>query len=211
MDIYAHDGSFGVAMGGFDSFLYGWGKDKTLSLKANPKAKYKRPSVSIETGRGDFIEAIDEKGNVVSEGGGGQWYYVEIGKALITLRFKTLPKPDLTKAQMDKARRRVTRHLYSDSPYSLGVNTKLSAAIELLQKKLVEVPKAYRHTAEIEFGSRTSYGESYEHVEITWTEPETDEELLYRLKVEAEHKRRSTENERAQFKKLRDKFCAASK
>lgn len=207
MDIFASDGSFGVSMGGLDGFLSSWNKDKTLSIRENPKAKYKMPAVTVQTGRGDFIEALDEKGNIVYEGGGGEWFYIPIGKSPLKLRFKKLPESKLTKAEKDKARKIVTRYLYSDSPYSLGIDAKLSEAISILQKKLQEVPAAFRNTAEIEFRNRSSYGESYENVEITWQEPETDDELIYRLKVDAEHKRIKSEKEREQFKKLRAKFC----
>lgn len=208
MDIFASDNSFGVRMGGFDSFIYKWNKDKTLSVWENPKAKYPHSSITVQTGRGDFIEALDENDNVVFDGGGGEWCHLTIGKKPIRLRFKKLPEPKLTKAEMDKARQVVTRYLCSDSPYSLGLDTKLSDAITILQKKLQEIPKPYRDTAQIEFRNRSSYGESYENVEITWREPETDDELIYRLKVEAERARIGTEKERQQFKRLRAKFCA---
>jgi hypothetical protein len=190
-----------------DSFLYEWNKDKTLSVCENPKSKYQMPALSVTTGRGDFIEVLDDAGKVILEGGGGEWCYVPISKKPVRLRFKKLPEPKLTKAEMDKARRIVTRYLCSDSPYSLGLDTKLADAISILQKKLQEVPKAYRDTAEIEFRNRSEYGEGYENVAITWREPETDAELIYRLKVEAEHARIGSEKERAQFKKLRAKFC----
>ena len=192
---------------GLGSFFYEWNKDKTLSVWENPKAKYKVPAVTVQTGRGDFIEGLDENDKVIFEGGGGQWCHVPIGKKPTRLRFKKLPEPSLTKSEMDKARNIVTRCLYSDGPYSLGLNAKLSEAIAILQKKLQEVPKDHRDTAEIEFRIRHEYGESYENVAITWREPETDAELIYRLKVEAEHARIGTEKEKAQFKKLRAKFC----
>lgn len=209
MDIHAHNGSFGIAMSGMDSFLYAWDKkDKTLLVSQNTKAKFKSPGVTIETGHGDFIEGVNDKGDVVFEGGGGEWCHLPLGKKPIRLRFKKLPEPTLTKSQMNKARNIVTRYLYSDSPYSLGIDAKLTKAIAILQKKLEEVPKAYRDTAAIDFSNSHSYGESYANVEITWQEPETDQELIYRLKVDAEHKRIKSEEERAEFKKLRAKFCA---
>ena len=208
MDIWTTDGSFAVGMTGMDSFFYKWNKDKTLSVWENAKAKYKIPTITIQTGYGDFIEALDGDDKIVFHGGGGEWCHLPIRKVPLRLRFKALPDPKLTKQEMDKARQIVERHLCSDSPYSLGLDTKLSDAIAILQKKLGEVPKAYRHTAEIEFRNRHEYGESYENVEITWREPETDDEVIYRLKVAAEHARIGTEKEREQFKKLRSKFCA---
>lgn len=189
MDIFATDGSFSVALGGLDSFLYGWNKDKTLSVCKNPKSKYKHSLVSIQTNHGDFIEATDEAGGVVWQGGDGEWCHVPIGKKPIKLRFRRLPKPTLSKRDMEKARQKVKRLLVSDSPYSLGVPDSLEKAIAWMKAKLAEVPKAARKTAKIDFHSRSSYGESYDNIAITYTEPETDDELVWRLTVEAERGR----------------------
>lgn len=209
MDIFATDKSFAISIGP-DSFLYRWNKDKTLAVWENPKSEYKRPAISVQTNHGDFIEATDKSGKVICSGGDGETCWLPIGKEPVTLRFRELPKIEMSKVELEKRRITVTRYLYSDSPYSLGLNDKLTTVIAILEKKLSKIPKAYRDTAEIEFRNRMSYGESYENVEITWTEPETDEELMQRLQIEAERARVAADKERAQFKKLRDKFCGTA-
>lgn len=204
MDILATNGSLGVMMSGLDSFLYAWDKkDKSLLVKKNPKTKYPHSSVSIETGHGDFVEALDTAGNIVWQGGDADWCHVPIGDEWTRLRFRKLPKPKLPKTEFEKARQTVTRYLYSDSPYSLGLDDKLTAAIKILQKKLDEVPEKYRHTAEINFRSRISYGETYENVEITYKEPETDQELVRRLAIEAERSRVTLAKKKTQLAKLK--------
>lgn len=207
MEIWATRGSFSIAMSGLDGFLYKWNKDKTLSIWENKKAKYKTGAVSIQTNSGDFIEAVDGSGKVVWQGGDGEWCHIPLAKEPFHLRFRSLPKPEMSKAAYEKARRKVTRYLVSDSPYSAGIQGKLTDAIAWMNKKLSEIPKAYRTTAEIEFRNRHEYGDSYEHVEITYQEPETDEELTFRLTVEAERARVAAAKRKAKFNELKTEFC----
>lgn len=208
MDIFATDGSFSVAMAGIDSFLYVWDKkDKSLLVKANPKTEYPHDVVMIQTNAGDFIEAVDHSGKIVFLGGDGEWCHVNIGKKWTRLRFRKLSEPKLSKEEFDKARKIVTRTLYSDSPYSLGLNSNLADAIKILQAKLAEVPMKYRKTAQIEFRDRISYGESYENVAITYAEPETDEELKRRLTVEAERGRITLAKKKAKLESLKAELC----
>jgi hypothetical protein len=202
MDIFAGDGRFGVGMG-LGGFKYEWKKDNTISLIEDDGSKYKRGVIMVLVQQGDFIEAIEADGRVVAEGGDGDTLWVPVSKKAIRLRFKELARPSISKAELDKALTTVTRYLYSDSPYSLGLDTKLSAAIAILQGKLEEIPGKYRDTAEIEFRNRHEYGESYENVTITWKEPETDEELIRRLQIEAERGRLSRIAKKRQLEKLK--------
>lgn len=204
MDITAFDGGFAVSMMAGEMFHFNWDKKtKELLVWENPKAKYKLPAVNVMTNRGDFIEAANDAGEVISQGGDGEFFYVPISKEPTRLRFRKLPKPSLSKSEFDKARKKVTRYVYSDSPYGLGLNDKLSKAISILEEKLSAIPKEYRDTAQIEFSNRMEYGETYENVEITYESPETDDELMRRLTIEAERSRIALDRKRAKLAKLK--------
>jgi hypothetical protein len=205
MDITASNGSFFVAMMRLGDWQSEWNKDKTLSVWSTGKGGN---SIHIQTGRGDYLEGLDEDGKVIWEGGGGNWCWLPLTKKPIKLRFKKLPQPELTKAQMDKARKIVTRCLVSDSSYSLKVPDNLAGAIEWMQAKLKEIPKAARDSATIDFGTRHEYGESYENIKIEYREPETDEELIWRLSVEAEEARVATLRKKAEYEKLKRELAA---
>lgn len=204
MDIYATDGSFAVAAMGLGGWKYKWNKDRTLSFWADDtsaKNAYLR-HIFIEAGYGDFIECLDEDGQVLVEGGDGHSFYVEAVKKPRLLRYKMLPDPALSKAELNKARRSVERWLCSDSPYSLGVPNGLAACIKWLDAKLKKIPAASRKNAKIDFSSRSSYGESYDNIKITYFEPETDKEVIRRVQIETERARVSRVQKQAKLKQL---------
>jgi hypothetical protein len=61
------------------------------------------------------------------------------------------------------------------------VPEKLSDALQWLQLKLQEIPAEYRDSAIIEIDSAGGYeGSHYGHIEIHYTRPETDNEILLR-------------------------------
>jgi hypothetical protein len=58
----------------------------------------------------------------------------------------------------------------------------LLSVIELLQDKLEEIPEQYRGMATCEISSRNGYeGSTYATIEISYTRPETDEEVEQRI------------------------------
>lgn len=202
MDIIASNGSFAVRALGRDHFKCGWKKPNQLLVW-----DIKDYHVNVETYRGDFIEVVDKNGKVIREGGDGEWFWLEPRKDKVTLRFKKLPDLTLTKNEREKQRKIVTRYLISDAPYSLHIPDTLTGAIAWMQKQLKAVPAAYRSKAKFEFGTTSSYGETYANIEITYPEPETIAELTLRLKIEAERGRILENSERDKFNKLKTKFC----
>lgn len=202
----AMDGTFAVGMMPMGR-EYAWDK-KDGSLLVWSKEKQALP-VNVTTNRGDFVEAIDEEGKVIAEGGDGDWFYVPVGKKKTRLRFKALPDPKLTPAQIDKARQNITRYLVDGAPYRVDFPDTLPAAIEWMQKKLGEIPKASRAKATCLFDTSMSYGETYPNIEINFSEPETDAEVVRRIKIDRERARIAESKERAQFQNLKSKFCAS--
>ena len=203
MDIVAFgDGKFGVGV--FFRAKYEW-KEGGLSVWSDDK---KPTPVQVTTNRGTFIEAIDADGNVVVSGGDGNWLYVPVGREPLTLRYKTLPEIALSKSALDKKRMKMTRYLIDDQPYSAGVPDTLPETIKWLQDKLAEIPVASRKKAVCRFDTSMSYGETYPHVEISYEEPETDDEVRLRLQIEAERAAINDAHERAKLAKLKAKYEA---
>lgn len=202
MDIFATtDGKFAVGM--LLNAEYKWNTDNTLSVWN------KEPSfVNVTTNRGTFIEAIDKSGAVVASGGDGEFFYIAISKEPITIRYKALAKIALTKADLDKHRKIVTRYLLSDRPYSLNLPDTLLGMIKWFEKQVKAIPIASRPKARFRFDTTMEYGETYPHIEITYDEPETDNEIVDRLQIETERDRIINDKERATFRKLKSKFGA---
>lgn len=202
MDIMAFgNGAFHVGM--FSRCKYQWNDDKTLSVwSAEPKNVY------IQTNRGVFIEALNEAGAVAREGGDGEWFYLPIGKKPLRLRYKKLPDPKLSKRDLEAMRQEVRRCLVSDMPYNLKIPDTLAGAVKWMSAKLDEIPEAARAKASFEFGTTTKHGETYPQIEIAYSEPETDKEVVTRLKIERERNRVADIRERAQFDALKKKLAA---
>lgn len=209
MDIWATGGGWAFGMTA-DNFKYAIGKDHSLTLVENTKAKYRRNIVTVTTNRGTFLETLDADGNVIGEGGDGDWYSIHLSKKLVTLRCKTLPDPKLSPAELKTYRSSVTRYLADDQPHSAGVPDTLTGLIGWAEKLLGKIPKAYRKDARCSFDTSTSYGETYPHVEVSYSEPETDAEVIARVKVERERARLAVIAKKAQLKRLEAEVAAAS-
>lgn len=203
MDIWAiGDKGFGIWMSA--EFKYKSNKDGTLTVWADDAPC----SASVTTNHGVFVEATDKTGAVIMSGGDGNWLHIPVGREPVTLRYKELPKLDLSEADIDKNRKIVTRHLLSDMPYSLKIPSDLVGAIKWFEKQAVSIPAAARSTACVSFDTSHEHGETYPNIEITYEEPETDKEVVTRLQIAAERTRVANEADRAQFRKLKQKFCA---
>lgn len=200
MDIVAlGEGGFGITLCQRETWKYLSHKDGSLSLWATDGKEH----VSVSTYSGIFVETVDEKGSVVQEGGDGQWFVARLGKEPVRLRHKALPDPALSKTQLNKARKTVTRYLVSGSP---EIPSPLTSAIKWLEGKLAKIPAACRRSAHINFGTRMEYGETYADLEITYSEPETDEEVIHRVQIERERAKRDEAAERRQLGLLKAKF-----
>jgi hypothetical protein len=204
MDIMAIGGKFAVGMMSMGR-EYAWDK-KDNSLLVWSKEKQALPA-NVTTNRGDFVEAFDESGKLIAEGGDGSWFYVPVTKSKTRLRFKKLPDPELTKADLDKERQTVTRYLLSDKPYNCDLPDTLAGAIKWMENKLAEIPRASRAKASFRFDTTMEYGETYPNIEITFQEHETDKEIIRRVQIERERARIKGNEERAQFLKLKSKLC----
>lgn len=202
MDITATNGNFLVSAIRIGSWKYKWNKDHTLSIWDSGG----RDHVHIVTNSGDFIEAVDKQGSLVSEGGDGDLFLLPIGKQPVRLRFKKLPDPQLSSAFLDKHRQRVVRYLLQDKPYNCGIPDTLSGTIQWMQKQLAQIPKASRAKASFGFDTTTEYGETYPQLEITYQEMESDDEVVMRVQVERERARIRELGERKELERLEAKY-----
>lgn len=191
---------------GGDYYKYTWTVDG-LVLQAKKKAEDWQRLVSVMTHQGQFIETLDEDGNVVYEGGDGEWYDVELPKkGSRILRHKILPDPELSKKELDKNRNTVTRTLLHDAPYSLDIPEGLNDFILWLQNKLLEVPKECRASATAEIDTEYEYGESYPRFTIEYKQKESDEEVIERVQIARERRRIQEAKEKAELNALKEKY-----
>jgi hypothetical protein len=189
MDIMATGDGWAFPLVGLGGFKYGVDK-KTgdLSLVIDPKAKHKRDTFMVETPRGLFIETMKD-GEVIQEGGDGNWCHITVGKKPVTLRYKKLPDPGLSKRELDKCRKKVRRYLVDGQPYSAGVPDTLTGLVKWAEGLLVKIPASSRKDARCSFDTSSEYGETYPHVEVSYIEAETDDEVIERVKIERERAR----------------------
>ena len=200
MDILALNGQFSVGLMG--DFKYEWTTRGLAVWSTKPDAR----AVMVQTNRGDFVEAVNEEGTVLSEGGDGEWYWLPVTKARTYLRFKTLPDPALTPARLNKERKSVRRYLLSDMPYTVGIPDGLADAIAWLQKQMKKIPTDCRASAQLDLSTSSSYGETYSNIEITYDEAESDEEVIARLQIDHERSRIREATERAKLDALKEKY-----
>lgn len=215
MEVMAIGGQFSVSMMRLGDWKHEWNKkDGTLSIWGKARA------VSVTTNRGEFIEAVDPDGNVLHEGGDGQWFYVPVTKEKTKLRFKKLPDPKLTKAELDKARKSTTvtvadQERYDGGPFEFGASYTdgtLDRVIESLEKIRASIPAQYRNKARCEIDSESGYeGSHYAHIEVSYERQETDEEVIERVKIDRERARIMESAERAQLDSLKSKYSAKEK
>jgi hypothetical protein len=205
MDIFMTGGSFAVAVScaRMGPWEYRGNEDKTLSVWGKSTVP-----VSITTHRGGFIEAVDEEGKIIAEGGDGQLLWIRVGPKPVKLRYKQLPDPELSVAALEKQRRTVTRYLVQDSPGSLGIPDTLTGAIAWMQEQKDKIPDRCRKSAKFDFGTSIEYGETYPEIMISYEEHETDKEVIERIKVERERSRVAQKAEREELRKLQQKYGA---
>lgn len=205
MDIYANGETWGFAMMGIGGFTYTHNKkDNSITLKASKKAcSY---PLTVQTPRGVFIETLDKNGDVIQDGGDGDWYYVDLSAGPCTLKYRALPDVGMAPSQINRHRKKVTRYLIDDQPYSAGVPDTLIGHIKWAQELLEKIPEASRKTAKCDFDTSTAYGETYPNVKVSYDEPESDEEVVARVQIERERERIMTQNRRAQFERLKSEF-----
>lgn len=211
MDITAADGKFLVGMLGIGGWEYEWNK-KDGSLVFWGKRPY---PLNVTTFRGDFIEAVDEAGTVVAEGGDGDWFYVEVTEKKTTLRFKKLAVPALTATEINKARVSktitvVSQERHDDGPFCFGAGYEdgtLAAVIDSLTKIRDSIPKRYRAKARCEIDSESGYeGSHYASINVSYDRPETDAEVIERLTIESERARIEQRKDRANLAALKAKL-----
>ena len=88
--------------------------------------------------------------------------------------------------------------------------TKASEFMAFWQSKLDEIPNAYRDTAEIEVEAVPSYeGSAVLSVSVTYSRPETDDEVSSREREENAAEERKREQEMAKLRELRKKYPGA--
>lgn len=214
MDITAINGRFlvGMFMPGSGG-KFAWDKEGGGLRLSGKRA---RP-LNVVTSRNEFVEVVDDKtGEIVADGGDGDWFWVPEGDKPVTLRFKKLPDPKLSKAQIDKARQKTTVYVahqekHDGGPFCFGTsyqNGTLQKVIKSLLKIQASIPKEYRAKARCEIDSESGYeGSHYASIEVSYERPETDAEVIRRVQTDAERTRLTMRREKAELENLKRKYA----
>jgi hypothetical protein len=215
MDVTASRGEFFVGMFQQSGAEYAWDK-KNRALIVSGKRQY---PTRVTTYQGDFIEAVDQKtGDLLAEGGDGDWFYIPEGKKPVILRFKKLPAPKLTRAKIDKARKETTVHVaaqqrHDSGPFNFGASYEdgtLQNVIDSLLAMKAGIPKAHRAKARCEIDSEGGYeGSHYASIKVSYVRPETDEEVIARVQIESERSRLAMLRDKAELSRLSQKLAVA--
>jgi hypothetical protein len=109
---------------------------------------------------------------------------------------------------MEKRNKRVI--VFSDSRYGFKGDWPSDQAYECIAwfaAKVAEIPEEYRESGEIELNSVNGYeGEHYPAIKISYTRPETDEELAKRRQVEQQEAELRTKREKQVLVELKAKY-----
>lgn len=199
MDITLYGDS--IAVGALARFKYEW-TEGGLSVVADDEGP---PGIFVRTYRGVFAEVVRD-GKVTQSFGDGDMDIVRLSATPLLIRTKKLAVPDLSPADISAARQIVKRYLVDDRPYNLDIPATLAGMVGWVEDKLAEIPEAARAEATFEFGTSYEYGETYPNIEITYSEPETDDEVIARLTLERERNRVAKEKDMAAFARLKAKY-----
>lgn len=204
MDIIAgseNDRFFFAATPFNEGWTWDYNEDGSLNICVNPGGGL----LSITCAEGMYLEIDDEAGTTVktifpSTLGD----LVSLQEGNYALKKVVAPDPKLSDAEIETARGTVTETIFNDLPYEIP--DKLAGCIEWFQGKLQEVPEELRDTAEVSFDTRTEYGETYDNVCITYERPETDAEVVQRVKIERQRKDIEEAKRKAVFDHLKAEF-----
>ena len=202
MGIVFYENGIGFGLGA-GKFNHATSEDGWLSVWAEND---ERPYVMVMSQRGLYIEIADEAGNKIGEFGDGAYHHIDISKRVMMRRID-LPDPKLSPEELDAERRSVTRTLVEDAPYSIdGFPGGLRDMISWLGERLEEIPEDCRDSASVEFDTTMEYGETYPNFRIEYEQPETDDEVIYRVKVQRKRDEQADMAERAEFERLKAKL-----
>ena len=200
MFIFATEYSFAVAIG--SKISYKWDKKSRGLLVWAGDGDFNH--TTVETDRGQFIEAVDATGAIIKEGGDGHWFNLDLSAEPILLRHKTLPSLELPASRLAYARQTVTRWAYCDGPSALPAT--FSGVIAWMQERLAEIPAECRESARFRFGTTAEYGETSPEIEITYSQKESDEEVTRRIQIETERARLTEAADRKQLATLQKRY-----
>lgn len=173
---------------------------------------YCRPMISADT----MHEAVDQNGNTLGWGKQFPVWPIRKGTTVAVKPIKP-PREKPTAAEIDGARQttRVVvadQEQYDGGPIDFGgySDGSLLRVIGALQVVLDSIPAEFRASARCEINSTGGYEGSHSaHVEVTYTRPETDEEVVARLEEQSIVAMMKEREGRAQLAQLQAKYGSA--
>lgn len=137
-------------------------------------------------------------------------FYVDRGQT-VGLREVKGPKLKLEADKINKARSSVTETVLHQEEYDGGAfqfHGKLDAVIRSLEAIRKKAPEKYRKTARCKIESTGDYeGSHYATIEVTYRRPETDKEVIERLRQAATAKMLCEREERQRLETLKAKYA----
>lgn len=146
----------------------------------------------------------------VKESGTYIIFYVDRGQTVAFREVKG-PKLKFEADKIDKARSSLTETVLHQEEYDGGAfqfHGKLDAVIRSLEAIRKKVPEKYRKTARCKIESTGCYeGSHYATIEVTYRRPETDKEVIERLRQAATAKMLCEREERQRLETLKAKYA----
>lgn len=162
-----------------------------------------------------LYEAVNQHGKVLGSGRDLGFHCMAAKGDRVTIHRLALTRDPFTAAEIKKARKpttvEVVEHMpyggpiYFGSKYEDGSLNKMIASLEKVRKT---IPKPYRDKARCEFHTHMEYGETYIHVTMSYSRPETDAEVLHRLEIEGIEAALAERSKRAQLARLQKELAA---
>lgn len=123
-----------------------------------------------------------------------------------TFTMDTGPTPD-DPAPRDTRVTHFSAQKYDEDWPLEGWDDPLAGFIDWLKGQMAGIPKAFRASAKIKIDSTSGYEDShYPSIEITYTRPETPEEIAARIAAHVEQIERRKQAKRAEYERLKAEF-----
>jgi hypothetical protein len=162
----------------------------------------------VQVGAYDWIEAV--VGDTVVGKGRSFMAFVPAG-SLLEFRQMKPSREVFTAEEIEAARKPTTVTVLNQERYGCEggfvFDGKLDDVIGSLVKIREEIPEEYRASAECVIESESGYEDShYATILVTYSRPETDDEVTKRLKSELIRNEQAEKEERAAFERLQKKY-----
>lgn len=168
---------------------------------------------SLQVAAVRYYEAVDASGARVAAG--RQFQLLANKGDKITFRRVKSPRSKFSKAEIAKARKKKTVTVVDQDRYDVGAfcfgasytDGTLRKVIATLKAIEATIPAKFRASARCGIDSRGGYeGDHFAHIEVSYSRPETDAEVVERIQQEMIGAHLQQEAEQAEYERLKAKL-----